>query len=104
MPKIFRSTPITTFKNGQQVFLYINFSFLKNIFCIIIIVIFLKIYENLPIDLAVKKRIPDDRTVLVIPQDNSIRYREMQLRTRRNLNDAKNNICRELSAEDVSSV
>lgn len=51
--------------------------------------------------MAIKKRIPEDRTVLVIPQDNSIRYREMQLRTRRNANDAKNAICRELCSQDV---
>lgn len=42
----------------------------------------LQVVEELPIGLSIKERIPEDRVALVIPGENSIRYGEMQLRSR----------------------
>lgn len=46
-------------------------------------------------------QMPEGRTVLVMPQDNSIRYREMQLRTRRKEAAAKTVVGREFSTAEA---
>ncbi|KAI6173145.1 Cyclin domain-containing protein [Aphelenchoides besseyi] len=59
LPKSQRPTPITEFSDGYQ-----------------------RLVE-MPTELAISSQVPDDRVVVVMPQEKSSRYGEMQLRNRR---------------------
>ncbi|KAI6232015.1 hypothetical protein M3Y95_00442200 [Aphelenchoides besseyi] len=59
LPKSRRSTPLTEFADGYQ-----------------------RLVE-MPTELAISAQVPDDRVVVVMPQEKSSRYGEMQLRNRR---------------------
>ncbi|KAI1697075.1 zinc finger protein [Ditylenchus destructor] len=78
LPKISRSVPVTSIVNGRQ------------------------IVEDIPKNLAIKERLPDDRTVLVMPRDHSIRYGDMQLRKRRGADAEVDS--REISQQDIEII
>uniref|UniRef100_A0A158R5L9 C2H2-type domain-containing protein n=1 Tax=Syphacia muris TaxID=451379 RepID=A0A158R5L9_9BILA len=60
LPSVWRSIPTTTFKSGQQIFV------------------------TAPQNMAQKEPLISDKVTLVVPQDHSIKYREMNLRRREN--------------------
>lgn len=59
----------------------------------------LKIIDQLPMELLLKERVPEDRVPLVMPRECLLRCGEMQLRRRRGTQIAKT--VRELSGEEV---
>lgn len=78
LPRITKSVPITTFHHGEQVL------------------------ETLPQQLTSKELVPKMRTALVMPQDNNVQYREMNLRRRDN--NQKDNIARDITPTEVEVV
>ncbi|MFH4973644.1 hypothetical protein AB6A40_000353 [Gnathostoma spinigerum] len=76
LPRISRPIPTTTFENGEQVI------------------------ESMPQSLITKDILPPTRVPLVIPQDYSTRYREMNLRHRKG-NTTKNGVCREVGPLEI---
>ncbi|VDN38636.1 unnamed protein product [Gongylonema pulchrum] len=52
-----------------------------------------------PSDIAQKEPIPSDRVAVVLPQDNFMRYRDMNLRNRRN-DSSKNGVARVADANE----
>lgn len=76
LPRISRAIPTTTFEDGQQVI------------------------ETMPQSLATKESLPSGRVALVIPQDYSSRYREMNLRRRGD--NSKSDAAREVGPEEIA--
>ncbi|VDK53405.1 unnamed protein product [Anisakis simplex] len=74
LPRISRPVPTTTFEDGEQVI------------------------ETMPRAIATKESLPPERVPLVIPQDYSYRYREMNLRYRKT-DSARQDVARELNVE-----
>ncbi|VDD86595.1 unnamed protein product [Enterobius vermicularis] len=60
LPSVWRPVPTTTFQHGQQVFV------------------------TVPKNMAEKEPLLSDKVTLIVPQDHSIKYREMNLRRRDN--------------------
>ncbi|GMT31807.1 hypothetical protein PFISCL1PPCAC_23104, partial [Pristionchus fissidentatus] len=60
LPRVMKELPQTSIEDGFQ-----------------------KVLGQLPCRLAKKEAVPDDRTVVVMPQDNSSRYKDMELRSRK---------------------
>ncbi|VIO88321.1 Zinc finger, C2H2 type family protein [Brugia malayi] len=76
LPRISRDVATTTFVEGQQ------------------------IMESIPHALVTVDTVPADRVAVVIPQDNSSRYREMNLRNRKG-DSAKNGVARKVGTEEL---
>ncbi|VDN08059.1 unnamed protein product [Thelazia callipaeda] len=76
LPRISRDVATTTFVEGQQ------------------------ILESIPLALISTDSIPSDRVPVIIPQDNSSRYREMNLRNRKG-DSSKNGIARKVGSEEI---
>ncbi|OZC08113.1 zinc finger, C2H2 type [Onchocerca flexuosa] len=76
LPRISRDVATTTFVEGQQ------------------------IMESIPHALVTTDTIPPDRVPVLIPQDNSSRYREMNLRNRKG-DSSKNGVARKVGSEEV---
>uniref|UniRef100_A0A0R3RMM0 C2H2-type domain-containing protein n=1 Tax=Elaeophora elaphi TaxID=1147741 RepID=A0A0R3RMM0_9BILA len=76
LPRISRDVATTTFIEGQQ------------------------IMESIPHALVTVDTIPPDRVPVLIPQDNSSRYREMNLRNRKG-DSSKNGIARKVGSEEL---
>uniref|UniRef100_A0AAF5RTM3 C2H2-type domain-containing protein n=1 Tax=Wuchereria bancrofti TaxID=6293 RepID=A0AAF5RTM3_WUCBA len=76
LPRISRDVATTTIVEGQQ------------------------IMESIPHSLIAVDTIPPDRVAVVIPQDNSSRYREMNLRNRKG-DSAKNGVARKVGTEEL---
>lgn len=56
--------------------------------------------ESIPHALVTVDTIPPDRVPVLIPQDNSSRYREMNLRNRKG-DSSKNGVARKVGSEEV---
>ncbi|KAL3989786.1 C2H2-type zinc finger family protein [Acanthocheilonema viteae] len=76
LPRISRDVATTTFVEGQQ------------------------IMESIPHALVTVDTIPPDRVPVLIPQDNSSRYREMNLRNRKG-DSSKNGVARKVGSEEL---
>ncbi|KAM3728969.1 Zinc finger protein [Dirofilaria immitis] len=76
LPRISRDVATTTFVEGQQ------------------------IMESVPHALVTTDVIPPDRVPVLIPQDNSSRYREMNLRNRKG-DSSKNGVARKVGSEEL---
>ncbi|VDK70067.1 unnamed protein product, partial [Onchocerca ochengi] len=76
LPRISRDVATTTFIEGQQVM------------------------ESIPHALITTDTIPLDRVPVLIPQDNSSRYREMNLRNRKG-DSSKNGVARKVGSEEL---
>ncbi|VIO88326.1 Zinc finger, C2H2 type family protein [Brugia malayi] len=59
-----------------------------------------EIMESIPHALVTVDTVPADRVAVVIPQDNSSRYREMNLRNRKG-DSAKNGVARKVGTEEL---
>ncbi|CAI4226006.1 unnamed protein product [Auanema sp. JU1783] len=77
LPRISKEVPITIFENGVQ-----------------------KVVE-MPLNMPQKEIIPEDKIVVVMPQDHSSKYREMQLRNRRDP-QSKQETTREFSSAEIA--
>ncbi|EJW73047.1 hypothetical protein WUBG_16043, partial [Wuchereria bancrofti] len=60
----------------------------------------LQIMESIPHALVTVDTVPPDRVAVVIPQDNSSRYREMNLRNRKG-DSSKNGVARKVGTEEL---
>ncbi|EFO17660.1 zinc finger protein [Loa loa] len=76
LPRVSRDVAATTFVEGQQVM------------------------ESIPHALVTTDTIPPDRVPVLIPQDNSSRYREMNLRNRKG-DSSKNGVARKVGTEEL---
>ncbi|EJW70046.1 hypothetical protein WUBG_19047, partial [Wuchereria bancrofti] len=56
--------------------------------------------ESIPHALVTVDTVPPDRVAVVIPQDNSSRYREMNLRNRKG-DSSKNGVARKVGTEEL---
>uniref|UniRef100_A0A1I7XC91 C2H2-type domain-containing protein n=1 Tax=Heterorhabditis bacteriophora TaxID=37862 RepID=A0A1I7XC91_HETBA len=77
LPRISKEVPVTILENGVH-----------------------KIVGEIPTTLAQKESLPDDRVILLMPQDHSSKYREMQLRNRRDTG-SKQDVVREISGVEI---
>ncbi|GMR30480.1 hypothetical protein PMAYCL1PPCAC_00675 [Pristionchus mayeri] len=80
LPRVMKELPTTTFADGLQ-----------------------KVIGSLPANLARKESIPEDRVCLTMPQDNSSRYKEMSLRSRKAQNSDKPQH-REFTSNDIKII